>query len=56
MTEIQWPLIITNLTHLGIAYLRALPVGIDRGAATRGAGLRTFPLVAVAACGGTASR
>lgn len=53
MLEFQWPLVINNLIHLGIAYLLALPVGFDRGETTRGAGLRTFPLVAVAACGYT---
>lgn len=39
--------------HLGIAYLLALPVAYDRERSTRGAGLRTFPLVAVASCGYT---
>lgn len=40
-----------NLAHLGVAYLLALPVAYDRDRSARGAGLRTFPLVAVAACG-----
>ena len=34
-----------------IAYLLALPVGWNREKAERTAGLRTFPLVAVASCG-----
>jgi putative Mg2+ transporter-C (MgtC) family protein len=53
MLDIDWPLITFNLIHLGIAYLLALPVGYDRDRSTRGAGLRTFPLVALAACGYT---
>jgi len=53
MTELQWPLIVNNLVHLGIAYLLALPMAFDRDQSSPGAGLRTFPLVAVAACGYT---
>ncbi len=49
----HWQLIVFNLIHLGIAYFLALPVAWDRERANRGAGLRTFPLVAVAACGYT---
>lgn len=51
--ELQWPEIYYNLVLLGIAYLLALPVAFDRDRSARGAGLRTFPLVAVAACGYT---
>jgi len=36
---------------IGIAYLLAIPIGWDRERAERSAGLRTFPLVAIAACG-----
>lgn len=39
-----------NLVTLGIAYLLSLPIGWDREKATRSAGIRTFPLVAVSAC------
>ena len=42
------------LPHLGpliIAYLLALPIGWNREKAERSAGIRTFPLVAVASCG-----
>lgn len=49
--NIDWGQIVFNLTHLGIAYLLALPVAFDREKESRSAGLRTFPLVAVAACG-----
>ena len=40
-----------HLAALVIAYLLALPIGWNREKAERTAGLRTFPLVAVAACG-----
>lgn len=53
MLELNWQLITNNLIHLGIAYLLALPMAFDRGQSSHGAGLRTFPLVAVAACGYT---
>jgi putative Mg2+ transporter-C (MgtC) family protein len=43
--------IILHLVTLGIAYLLALPIGWNREVEERSAGLRTFPLVAVAACG-----
>ena len=51
--SIDWGQTWFNLWHLGIAYLFALPVALDREAASRTAGLRTFPLVALAACGYT---
>jgi putative Mg2+ transporter-C (MgtC) family protein len=42
-----WP----HATALAIAYALALPIGWDRERNERSAGLRTFPLVAVASCG-----
>ncbi|NRP21643.1 hypothetical protein LPJGGPFB_04902 [Ensifer adhaerens] len=42
------------IPHLGAlvgAYLLALPIGWDREKGERSAGLRTFPLVAIASCG-----
>lgn len=42
------------LPHIGAlaaAYALAVPIGWDREKADRSAGLRTFPLVAIAACG-----
>ncbi len=51
--NIDWMQIWYNLVHLGIAYILALPVAMDREAESRSAGLRTFPLVAMAACGYT---
>ena len=43
--------ILPHLISIGIAYLLALPIGWNREKAERSAGLRTFPLVAMAACG-----
>lgn len=40
-----------NLIILGVAYLLALPIGWNREREERSAGLRTFPLVAIASCG-----
>jgi putative Mg2+ transporter-C (MgtC) family protein len=39
-----------HIIDLGIAYVLALPIGWERERADRSAGLRTFPLVAVASC------
>jgi putative Mg2+ transporter-C (MgtC) family protein len=46
----NWLLIWEHLRDLGLAYLLALPIAWDREISERTAGLRTFPLVAVAAC------
>jgi putative Mg2+ transporter-C (MgtC) family protein len=43
--------IVPHLTALIAAYILALPVGWDREKSERSAGLRTFPLVAIASCG-----
>uniref|UniRef100_Q07NY8 Protein MgtC n=1 Tax=Rhodopseudomonas palustris (strain BisA53) TaxID=316055 RepID=Q07NY8_RHOP5 len=40
-----------HLAALSAAYVLALPIGWNREKAERSAGLRTFPLVAVATCG-----
>lgn len=53
MMDFNWAQIWFHLWHLLIAYALALPVALDREATSRTAGLRTFPLVAVAACGYT---
>lgn len=42
---------VPHLTALAIAYVLALPIGWDREKEERSAGLRTFPLVAIASCG-----
>src|SRR5687767_8530253 len=43
--------ILPHLVALATAYLLALPIGWNREHEERSAGLRTFPLVAVASCG-----
>ncbi len=40
-----------DLLHLGVAYALALPIGWDRERAAHTAGIRTFPIVAMASCG-----
>jgi putative Mg2+ transporter-C (MgtC) family protein len=40
-----------NLLHIALAYVLALPIAWERERSERSAGLRTFPLVAMAACG-----
>jgi putative Mg2+ transporter-C (MgtC) family protein len=43
--------VLPHLLALAIAYLLAFPIGWNREQEERSAGLRTFPLVAVACCG-----
>ena len=43
--------IMPHLVALAVAYLLALPIGWNREREERSAGLRTFPLVAIATCG-----
>ena len=43
--------IVPHILSLAGAYALALPIGWNRERSERSAGLRTFPLVAVAACG-----
>lgn len=43
--------LLPHLMALSIAYLLVLPIGWDREKQDRSAGLRTFPLVAIACCG-----
>jgi putative Mg2+ transporter-C (MgtC) family protein len=40
-----------HLVNLAAAYILALPIGWNREQEERSAGIRTFPLVAMAACG-----
>ena len=47
----DWQVVLTHLYKIGIAYALALPIALNREKAARTAGLRTFPLVAVASCG-----
>ena len=43
--------IFRHIATLAFAYLLALPIGWNREERSNSAGLRTFPLVAVASCG-----
>ena len=43
--------ILPHALALAVAYLLALPIGWNREKEERSAGLRTFPLVAIATCG-----
>jgi putative Mg2+ transporter-C (MgtC) family protein len=49
--DIDWAQVTYNLTRLAFAYILALPIAWNREHEVRSAGLRTFPLVAVASCG-----
>lgn len=47
---IDWGELLSHLAHLGGAFVLALPVAWNREHRERTAGLRTFPLVALASC------
>ena len=46
----DWAVVLRHLLVLILAYIFAIPIAWDRETHARTAGLRTFPLVAVAAC------
>src|SRR6516162_11092758 len=46
-----WTDSLDHLVHLLVAFALALPIGWHRARVERGAGIRTFPLVAMASCG-----
>ena len=50
LLEIDIDQLITGLTQLGIAFVLPIFTAWDREAESRTAGLRTFPLVSMAAC------
>lgn len=41
----------THLVRMGLAFAFTLPIAWNREQGTRGAGLRTFPIVAITSCG-----
>tara|TARA_B110001454_G_C12697432_1_gene425084 strand:+ start:755 stop:1210 length:456 start_codon:yes stop_codon:yes gene_type:complete len=47
----SWGEALSHVLSLTLAYALALPVGWDREKDARSAGIRTFPLVAIASCG-----
>ena len=46
----QWGDSFDHLVHLLVAFVLALPIGWHRAREEQSAGLRTFPLVAIASC------
>ena len=50
-TTVDWIGVVDHLVSLAIAFLLALPIGLDSERHERSAGVRTFPLVAMGACG-----
>ena len=48
---IDWSFVAVSLAQMTGAYLLAMPIAWDREQEARSAGLRTFPLVAIASCG-----
>ncbi len=51
MLGLDFSRMLPHVVSLSVAYVLAFPIGWDRERSERSAGLRTFPLVAVAACG-----
>jgi putative Mg2+ transporter-C (MgtC) family protein len=51
LAPLNWAEALDHAVLMAIAYGLALPIGWDREQYERSAGLRTFPLVAVASCG-----
>ena len=51
LAAVNWAEVASHAMDIGIAYALALPIGWDRERYARSAGIRTFPLVAVASCG-----
>lgn len=50
VSVLDWSLILRHFRELALAYVLAIPIAWDREVNARTAGLRTFPLVAVASC------
>lgn len=46
-----WRDVPNHLLIVGVAYVLAMPVGWDREKEDRSAGIRTFPIIAMASCG-----
>jgi len=49
--SVDWSVVGSHLVLMGVAFILALPVALNRERASRSAGLRTYPLVAIATCG-----
>jgi putative Mg2+ transporter-C (MgtC) family protein len=48
---LAWQDILRNAEHIGIAFILALSIGWESEQETHTAGVRTFPIVAMASCG-----
>lgn len=48
--DLQIQELVRYVILMGIAYILALPIALNREMKASGAGLRTFPIVAIAAC------
>ena len=49
--DFDWPQVADSLIRIAVAFALAVPIGWEREKGTASAGLRTFPVVAMAACG-----
>ncbi len=49
--SLDWRLAVIDLLRVTIAFALAVPIGWERHRSERSLGLRTFPIVAMAACG-----
>ena len=48
---VELSVLVKNLVAIAVAFVLAFPLGWEREQSERSAGLRTFPLVAMASCG-----
>jgi putative Mg2+ transporter-C (MgtC) family protein len=48
---VEFSVLVKSLASIAFAFVLALPLGWEREQSERSAGLRTFPLVAMASCG-----
>ncbi|WP_028996593.1 MgtC/SapB family protein [Azohydromonas australica] len=51
LPSFDWETVLRVSAQLLLAYVLSLPIAFEREKAARSAGLRTFPLVAMASCG-----
>lgn len=51
MIDINWAVVLNHSITMLVAYVLAFPIAWNRESKTRSAGIRTFPLVSIAACG-----
>ncbi|WP_371422538.1 MgtC/SapB family protein [Tardiphaga sp.] len=49
--SVDWGQVVESCARIAFAFVLALPLAIERGRGESGLGLRTFPIVAMAACG-----